>query len=721
MTDAAAPRRGPAIAGISAILLAALFGIFDLYDYDLGLARAAGRWIVEHRAVPETNVFSAIHEQRPWVDDKWLFHVFAYAVVDGLGPLAANALRAALLGFLAWLLLRRAASARERIFAAAFAVLATVAAAERFAFRPELFSLAFLAVFAHVLLRDGPLAPRRVLLLVAVQVVWANAHGYFVVGPLLAAAAAAGAAADRLLGRGTAREALQRGALAPLLALACFVNPYGWALVRSPVDILIDLRQNFAFYSRAIVEFVPPLDDLPVLPSDLMAYRTLLLIAPLLALVAFRRVRLLHALPFLMLLAMSLQIRRNASAFAVLAAPLAAHWLALGLDTPRLRRAGGWIARTLAVATPAAAAALALLHVTDRLAVHDRLDKTFGVGFSEVTHPDREIDFLLRELPNGPLFNSFSFGSTFAGRAFPERRPFIDGNTAGYDVAFFKAYADAVEGRADADALVERYGIQSFLLKPGHALTARLLEDERYVPLCLGRHAVVIGVRGRLPDALLERFDLRRAVAEGRFVPELATPPSTFWRRRFPIAELNRARFLGALGRHDLAETAARAAIAVDGELYECWHQLAASQLAAGRPADAIAALDRAILLAPNAAEPRADRALAVLQLGRGAEAERDLVDALSLAPSSGDLWLRRGFVARHLGRAVDARTYGERALALDASLYLAHNLLARLAVERGDRAEARAQLEQSLRVAPGQPQRADLALELGSLGSPPP
>ncbi|MFG0316526.1 MAG: hypothetical protein ACF8XB_04575, partial [Planctomycetota bacterium JB042] len=229
--------RGGAAAFLAVGALGAFLGLFELYDYDVGLARATGEWIVEHGAVPRVNVMSELNAEFPFVDDKWLFHVLAHAVIDGLGWTAAVLLRMALLGGLALLLLpRREVLGRAPGVASAVAVVALVTAAERFAFRPELFTMLFLAVFGRALVRPAPPRAREVTLLLLLQVAWTNLHGYWVLGPILAGAAAAGAAVDALLRREPPPWA--RLLLPAALVAAAFLNPYGLGLVRAPVDIL---------------------------------------------------------------------------------------------------------------------------------------------------------------------------------------------------------------------------------------------------------------------------------------------------------------------------------------------------------------------------------------------------------------------------------------------------------------------------------------------------
>src|ERR1039457_474520 len=62
--------------------------------------------------------------------------------------------------------------------------------------RPELFSLLFLAGFLAVLGRAGE-RPRWLWLLPAIQILWVNCHGFFVLGPMVLAAYVAELLVDR--------------------------------------------------------------------------------------------------------------------------------------------------------------------------------------------------------------------------------------------------------------------------------------------------------------------------------------------------------------------------------------------------------------------------------------------------------------------------------------------------------------------------------------------
>ncbi len=660
-------------------VVAAGFACFHLHDFDLGLARVTGRWIVESGAVPTTNVFSAIHHDRPFVDDKWLFHVVCHLVVDGLGATWAGILRVVIVVAIALLALPSGTRPGARSIAVPLSMVALLAASERFAFRPELFSLLFAVVFARILIAERAPTWRGNLFLLLAQVVWTNTHGYFVLGPILAGAAATGAVIDAWRSKAPLRPPARRLLLVPGLVAAGLVNPYGVALLWSPVEILVDLERNFDLYSDTIVEFVPPFAPFDVLPSDLAAYRVLLVVMGLALLAVRRRVRAVELVPLLALLAMSFNLRRNVAAFALVAAPVAAIWIDRGLAT----MSGGRWARRAAVfggliAAPLATAFLFLV-TTDRLAVHDRLDRTFGLGWSDVAFPDVEFDYVLDAAPPGVVFTSFSFGSTFVGRGFPDHTPFIDGNTAGYDAGFLRRYADAVKGSIDPHDLAIEFGIDWFVVKPGHVMTQRMLADDRFVPLAVGRHACVIARRAAVDPERVRRDDLRARLESGRFEPSVRTPPSTFLRVRAPTAEITLARLLAGLGRFDDAARACRTALEVNDDLYEVWHALGASLLAAGRVREAEVALDAAVARAPRAAIVRGDRGLVYLQQGNVARAERELEEAIALDGGSAVLWFRYALIGARGGKRSEARQRVERALELDPAFGPAKELRERL------------------------------------------
>lgn len=219
-----------------------VLALFPLHNNDLWWHLAAGRWIVEHRAIPRADVFSWTHYLGAWIDNEWLSELLFFATSRIGGEVALIALRALLFAVLAILL--RIYMAALRIPSSFAAAIATVVALSHhwWELRPSAFSLIGMLVllivmervrFAH---RGASKALWFVPLLFAV---WANVHPGFVFGLVVFAAITVAAAIDPLTAHWK-RTGLEAGSLAFVLftsAAATLVNPYGWRVYVQQVSI----------------------------------------------------------------------------------------------------------------------------------------------------------------------------------------------------------------------------------------------------------------------------------------------------------------------------------------------------------------------------------------------------------------------------------------------------------------------------------------------------
>ncbi len=554
------------------VLLVLAAGLFQLHNWDIELHARTGEWILEHGRVPTVNVLSGLHADHPTVDDKWGFQVVAHLLHDGLGPNACIAARLLLLLSLFLVL----ADMSRRLGASGwgavlFLVVAAVAARARFAFRPDLVSLLFTALFARELL-TRPTGRRQALRLLALQVLWVNVHGYFITGPLLVATAGG---ARLLAGFAGERAERRRGGALLLLALglclACLLNPAGARGALHPLAILQDLRQHQAFWSQAIIEFRPTFAPDPRQPWDRLAFFLLLgAAAPLLLarlIAAARRAReapdeLRDALLALavagLFIAMTPPLRRNMAPCALLLAPLAA--AAAGrLFGPRLP----------GPLLPGALAALvAFGELSDRTSIHDGLERRAGLGRSAIAYPDLGIDFIARELPHARVFTAFSWGSTFTGRRWPAQAAATDGNTHGYPTAYLMEVMSALSGEDSLafTRITARDREDAALLPTAGPLSIRLLRDPEWALVCVGVRETVWARRAAVPPEWLARHDLlaRWRAGEERALPD--TPPCGAvlgpLAACLPVAEIDQALLLMAAGLHEDALRRAEAAVA---------------------------------------------------------------------------------------------------------------------------------------------------------------
>lgn len=202
-----------------------LFHFRPIQDDDAWLHFAAGRWILDHGAVPRVDEFSCTAPGVEYVDHEWLaqwiFELTRRASgLTGFRVLVAGCAALAMAIF-AKLTIRAGASGRAAVIAAlgCLAMQWHVARA-----RPQVFTLLCVALLAdQFICKDRKITPARAALFAAICIFWASAHAACVIAPVFVAFAAAGA----WLG-GHREHARRLAVLAAAAGALLLVNPYGW-------------------------------------------------------------------------------------------------------------------------------------------------------------------------------------------------------------------------------------------------------------------------------------------------------------------------------------------------------------------------------------------------------------------------------------------------------------------------------------------------------------
>src|ERR1700724_1652494 len=93
---AASPARAllPLSVGVGTYALFLLAGNRLLIDPDTLWRITVGQWIIDHNAVPTTDVYSFTMRGQPWISTQWLAQVMyalAYAVAGWVGPVVLAA------------------------------------------------------------------------------------------------------------------------------------------------------------------------------------------------------------------------------------------------------------------------------------------------------------------------------------------------------------------------------------------------------------------------------------------------------------------------------------------------------------------------------------------------------------------------------------------------------------------------------------------------------
>jgi hypothetical protein len=444
------------------ICLTNVGGLPLLADPDSHWHIAVGNWILANRAVPEVDTFSFTFTGEPWIAKEWLSQLLLAIAYNGAGWTGVMALSAAAVAVSFALLLRLLLRDLKPLPAMLFALAAAVMMAPHFLARPHLFAFPVMLLWVAGLVRavEERRAPEPLLLLA--MLLWANLHGGFTLGLMLAA----GFALEAVVGarNGAERKVLLVDWLKFGLAagLAACITPYG------PESILVTLRIfGLGDALGMIAEWKSPnFQDQPM-------QELILLVALYLALSRGLKLPVMRLLIVIGLAHLYLRYARNAELLATLA-PLAIAPL-LARQWPSLRSDPHASGRLNALARPAGPGAVAI-----GLA----MATIFAAGmvrFADVkppaaTMPSAALAFARDAQLTGRVLNHYNYGGYLIRAGIPT---FIDGRGELYGGDFIKRYSEAVNlrGEEPLEALLDRYAIDwTFLVKdtPANKVLAKL-------------------------------------------------------------------------------------------------------------------------------------------------------------------------------------------------------------------------------------------------------
>jgi hypothetical protein len=421
-----------------------------LLDPDTQWQITVGQWILDHHAVPHTDIYSFTMRGAPWISTQWLAQVLyaeVYAWFGWTGPvvLAATA-SAATFALLARYLVRSLNESAALIFVA----VALALTAPHLLARPHVLALPVMVAWIGELIAAADRRTAPSFWLLPLMALWANLHGGFVFGVMMIAPIALDAvisvqAGDRM--KLAARWALFAGLA---LGAGC-CTPYGW-------ESLLASRKILALGSALpLITEWRAADFTTVRPFEICLLGAI-------GLALYRGITLppMRIVILLGLVHMALSQGRAAEILAllsplVLAAPLASQIGGPETSLPSLRPVRGVIVACFAVVLAAGTLTFAAMH---RFAPNTSNSPVVAV--SE-----------LKKLNLERVFNDYDFGGYLIASGVA---PFIDGRTELYGEKFFVDHNNA-SGLMEPEnlfRLLDEYQIQATLMRTQSAATKLL-------------------------------------------------------------------------------------------------------------------------------------------------------------------------------------------------------------------------------------------------------
>ncbi|NKE66047.1 hypothetical protein RAMLITH_09465 [Ramlibacter sp. RBP-2] len=484
----------PLLAGLLTFLYGVSRGTALLADGDTYWHVAAGRWILEHGAVPTQDPFSHTRLGAPWTAHEWLSEVLLELAHAAGGWELVAALTALAFALSISILGRALLRSLEPIHVVAAMTLAVLMTAGHLVARPHILAMPLLVAWAAELVRarDRDAAPPFWLL--PLMTLWANMHGGFTLGIGLAVAFAAEAVLAAARHGRVAAAARTWGLFVALAVVASLLTPHG------PQGLLFTWQIMFedSFMLGRIGEWRSPdfhrFQPLEVWLLGIMALAmhqgVKLPLARLVLLLGFTHLALKHV--------------RNVELLGLLAplflaAPLAQHFHARGAG--RKQFAGG--DRLLGALTRGAApGGLLLVLLLGGLATTSIWSATGPLVPPEQIAPQRAAKAARDAGAAGPVLNDYGWGGYLIYAGVP---PFIDGRADMYRDGFVKEYAEAMDLATPTSLprLLDRYQIGWTLLPPNRPATAMLDRLPGWRRVHADEHAVVhVKTSGAPGDAI---------------------------------------------------------------------------------------------------------------------------------------------------------------------------------------------------------------------------
>ncbi len=512
LLEVAKPQAGRA-AGVQAILLRVfpsltdlvflipifvLFGFSDgartlLQDGDTGWHIRTGDWILQHRQVPYTDLFSFTKPHQSWFAWEWGWDLLASIVHSGWGLSGVVLMNVAILGTVAVLLYRLVRrQTTNDILAFGITAIALFSSTIHWLARPHLLSWVFILAFLHLIDRAEKGARAVLWWSPVLTLLWVNIHGSFFIGVLfLLTFGIANTARDLVLrGETIYARALFAHRIYFVCALACLaaslINPYGWHLHEHVIRYLSDGKQLRDIPEYASISFDSPLA---------LGFEFFLAFGACAAWRALRQGRWAQVAMILIWAHLGLKSARNIPIFLFIAAPAVAALLNASLEQIRDNAA---IKGLCGIAGK-------ILSLGQEFRDFERHERIPLLPFASLAlliaslgiWPGRQrrvVDFdardfpvaaasVIAKLPHPRVFTFDQWGDYLAYRFFPQRAAFVDGRSDFYGAGFGEKWTSAVRAQYDWNKELSRFSIDTVLLKVSCPLSAVLKESREWQPI----------------------------------------------------------------------------------------------------------------------------------------------------------------------------------------------------------------------------------------------
>jgi len=450
------------VAALLSVLFVLQLNAVPVASNDLWLQIKVGQLTVDHGAIPATLLFpfttarDAIFNSHEWLSAV-MFHEWVRTFGEaGLMPLQVLF---ALVQFALALALARRLSGSPAL-GLLMATLAMLVINYRYVLRPEMFALLLFLLLLQVMCRyRSDNRPATLLWTLPLAIAWANCHGSFLLGPVVAgifalgeglqAAFAPSGATDGRRLRRMARAGAGYAAAAAGMLVASVVNPRGPELLSFAFKV-----QGSLAMKSVIWEWLPTFDPRFMSEPPFWIFAIVGLLSLALLAASRRALTPTDVLLFVSFGALALQRNRHIVWFAFVDLVVCAHVVGRHAWTTRFE-----------IPARAAALVLALVGLCICASVGNVRGDFIYAARSENFTTAMEAT-LSEPVLSGNVLNSYELGAELIYRDWPRLKPSIDSRIDSYGDAYFIAHQRLFTHESELESFLAAYGVNHMLLVP---------------------------------------------------------------------------------------------------------------------------------------------------------------------------------------------------------------------------------------------------------------
>lgn len=451
-------------------------------DGDLPRHLLIGRYIVETKNIPTTELFAYPYEGRPYVSHEWLADVILYLIQNYLGLAGLVVLSAILLASTFTLLYSYISSRVDaRLPVLVLFLWGAVVTSLNWVTRPHLFSMFLLAIW--LILTDKLARGEKVSTWVffVTMILWNNLHGEFIAGMLVMLAYTVGWTMEFLFNRANTDRQIGAHLWLAFLAsaLASLINPATY----HPYVTILGFVNNQYLMSR-MSESIPPDFSRP----EFLVLLGMLVISIILLAIHPKRLTAWKAFLLAGFSAMSLMVGRNIHLYGVVAPFVLAETVA-GMSHLKGVRALEFVLRNIEwkVKSIIWPVVTVILFGGLILATRARTIYTFDSSF----FPTEAVNWLEAHPQEGRMFNDLNWGGYIEFRLWPEQTVFAD-SMADLTGEMTLQYETVLYLSKGWDHIFSKYQIKWVILPPNSQLVLALDNNSTWETIYADTTAVIL-------------------------------------------------------------------------------------------------------------------------------------------------------------------------------------------------------------------------------------